>query len=529
MKRCNKRLSSFWRKAIVGLSFWTMVMSQVDAAPQDFDSIKPFFDSNTIGFLHIDLETTEVSDFFDLATAISGRPGSKQAAQAEREFQQTRLMVDQWVNSLKEAGATDVFGLFNLTDPEASCLILPAADQMAAEKFQDALPLPTAKIGNAVIIGNTERVKKLLDFGLDKRDDVDQLLALTRGHQVTLGIAPSKDHLKVLRQAMPILPPPLNTLDGISMADGLRQIVFTVDSLDVENFQANLTIHSENAEACAAVAKELGKAFDSIAAGEPQLPDGLNQFIVQLANGFEVTQSENSIVIEARTEQLVMVREAFAPLMARAAKASARTMMANKIRQLAISFHNWADSHKGVLPAWAITDEEGKPLLSWRVQILPLIGQSELYEKFHLDEPWDSPHNIKLVTEMPDLYAPEGGWIGESISQQLRSDGKTMFAIPRGEGMFGHPEGRRFREITDGTSNTIMILTTAPKNAVVWTKPFDVNIDGQSPKSKLLFDEVSLILTVFADGSIHNMDANVDDGVFLQLLQIADGKTLPDE
>ncbi len=56
------------------------------------------------------------------------------------------------------------------------------------------------------------------------------------------------------------------------------------------------------------------------------------------------------------------------------------------------------------LPKPAITDKDGKPLLSWRVAILPYIEEAELYNKFKLDEPWDSPHNKALIKEMPSTY-----------------------------------------------------------------------------------------------------------------------------
>ena len=66
--------------------------------------------------------------------------------------------------------------------------------------------------------------------------------------------------------------------------------------------------------------------------------------------------------------------------------------------------HNYHES-TNALPKPAITDKDGKPLLSWRVAILPYLEQQELYNKFHVDEPWDSPHNKALIKEMPTTYA----------------------------------------------------------------------------------------------------------------------------
>ena len=59
-------------------------------------------------------------------------------------------------------------------------------------------------------------------------------------------------------------------------------------------------------------------------------------------------------------------------------------------------------------PARAIFDKQGKPLLSWRVQILPFVEEGELFKQFHLDEPWDSEHNKPLIAKMPAVYAKPG-------------------------------------------------------------------------------------------------------------------------
>ena len=74
----------------------------------------------------------------------------------------------------------------------------------------------------------------------------------------------------------------------------------------------------------------------------------------------------------------------------------------------------------------AILSKDGKPLLSWRVAILPMIEQKELYGKFHLDEPWDSANNKPLVAQMPAIF--------HTNPAAPISDGKTQFVIPIGKG-----------------------------------------------------------------------------------------------
>src|SRR5205823_10918869 len=62
--------------------------------------------------------------------------------------------------------------------------------------------------------------------------------------------------------------------------------------------------------------------------------------------------------------------------------------------------------------------KQGKPLLSWRVHLLPFLEQDNLYKQFHLDEPWDSEHNKKLIARMPPVYRS---------SDKVAADGRTTF------------------------------------------------------------------------------------------------------
>jgi len=78
------------------------------------------------------------------------------------------------------------------------------------------------------------------------------------------------------------------------------------------------------------------------------------------------------------------------------------------LKKLALAMHNYADTHEGHLPLAATVGQNGKALLSWRVELLPYLGEGELYQQFKHDEPWDSPHNRKLLSKMPAVYAPPG-------------------------------------------------------------------------------------------------------------------------
>lgn len=63
----------------------------------------------------------------------------------------------------------------------------------------------------------------------------------------------------------------------------------------------------------------------------------------------------------------------------------------------------------GHFPPSAIRDRQGRALLSWRVLLLPYLGQEALFRAFRLNEPWDSPANRTLLEERPLVYAPPPG------------------------------------------------------------------------------------------------------------------------
>jgi hypothetical protein len=169
----------------------------------------------------------------------------------------------------------------------------------------------------------------------------------------------------------------------------------------------------------------------------------------------------------------------------------------NNLRQLALALHNYHDT-MGTFPAVANFDKQNKPLLSWRVHLLPYLEQDGLYKEFHLDEPWDSEHNKKLIARMPALYACPGGKAGA---------GKTSFLAPVGKttAFTGEAKVLRMADFTDGTSNTILLVEASDEHAVIWTKPDDFPYDPKMPAKGLGGHYEGGFLAAFADGSVHHL------------------------
>jgi Protein of unknown function (DUF1559) len=184
-------------------------------------------------------------------------------------------------------------------------------------------------------------------------------------------------------------------------------------------------------------------------------------------------------------------------------KAAKRMLISNDLKLLALSVHNYSDTFNGRMPAAAIYDKNGKPLLSWRVTILPYIEQFPLYNEFHLDEPWDSDHNKKLLEKMPTTFAPPDSQAfkdHETFLQAFVGKG-TVFESPAAPKPGPAPNGLRLAaDITDGTSNTILFVEAA--KSVPWTKPEDIPFDSGKLLPKVGGLSKGGFMVALCDGSV---------------------------
>lgn len=200
------------------------------------------------------------------------------------------------------------------------------------------------------------------------------------------------------------------------------------------------------------------------------------------------------------------------------------------LRWLAQSVLMHAES-KGVFPGPGSYDEDGKPLLSWRVHMLPYLDRMDLYRQFRFDEPWDSPHNRQLIGETPGVFWTPGA--------PDRSTGKTCYvAIVDENSMFprlpaGQPKDAKLRQrgggmvkaddIPDGASNTILLVEVDPEYAVIWTKPDDLPADPAILRQALGHFRHRGFLAVFADGRPMTVRADIDDETLRRLISRNDG------
>lgn len=206
------------------------------------------------------------------------------------------------------------------------------------------------------------------------------------------------------------------------------------------------------------------------------------------------------------------------PAVQKAREAAERMQSSNNLKMLALAMHNYESVHRR-MASQANYDANGKPLLSWRVHLLPYLEQNQLYEQFHLDEPWDSEHNKKLIEKMPDIFKG-----GNGVDPT-----RTIYQAVVGKGtLFANKNGARFADVLDGTSNTIMFVEANAEDAVIWTKPEDISFEPENPLKSLGFARPGGFNVAMCDGSVRFVSSFIDPQTMSFLLQIADGNVVND-
>lgn len=150
------------------------------------------------------------------------------------------------------------------------------------------------------------------------------------------------------------------------------------------------------------------------------------------------------------------------------AREEARKMQCStNMKQIGISLHNYHDIYGSFPPAYTV-DEDGKPLHSWRVRLLPFIDKdcAVLYNQIKLDEPWDSPHNSQFHNQMPSVYSCPSG-------SSAAHNSLTCYKWVLGPDTISDgPSARTFADFENGTSNSVALVEVIPSTN--WMDPREI-------------------------------------------------------
>jgi prepilin-type processing-associated H-X9-DG protein len=182
--------------------------------------------------------------------------------------------------------------------------------------------------------------------------------------------------------------------------------------------------------------------------------------------------------------------------------AAKRIESASNLRQIGLALHNYHDAMDG-FPTLAEGAGTPKKKLSWRVEILPYIEEQQLYQQFKMDEPWDSPNNIRLLPQMPKLYRCSR--FGDA------APGMTYYQTFVGQNtVLNWPGGIGLTQITNanGTAQTLMVVEAG--DPIPWTKPDDMPFDPKKPLPPLGGPKRVDFNALFADGHVQMLPQNTN-------------------
>ena len=233
----------------------------------------------------------------------------------------------------------------------------------------------------------------------------------------------------------------------------------------------------------------------------------------------QVEQKKTDVVasLALNKQEVQIVATALTSAVVGARQAARRAQSQNNLRQLALAMHIFHDLHRRLPPA-AARRWNGKKLkypVSWRVLVLPYLDHKELYDQYRFDQPWNSPHNLKLLGKMPDVFRhPKDDPKSTHTSYFVLVGPGTMFE-PKGDGI-------SFKQVPDGVAYTLMIVEA--KRKVPWTKPEDIPFDPAKPLPKLGGWSPRGFNAAFCDASVRLLPKDLPAETLRWLIQRNDGK-----
>jgi len=189
------------------------------------------------------------------------------------------------------------------------------------------------------------------------------------------------------------------------------------------------------------------------------------------------------------------------------------------LKKIGLGMHNCHDS-TGAL-ATNTYDNQGRPLLSWRVHLLPYVNEEGLFRQFNLNEPWDGPTNRRLLSQMRKVYATAGSTAGEGKTYYRGfTHERAMFEKPRAPGMLNRVN---FTSVIDGMASTILVVEAG--EAVEWTKPDDFDWSPGRARPALGSPSTTLpfFMVLMVDGSVRMVRKDVPEQTLRALIGRNDG------
>jgi hypothetical protein len=422
-------------------------------------------------------------------------------------------MLSSWIEAFQKAGGREIFLVLNLDDlPQyppfaivplneksdaralGGLLVSARADGPDTRMPGEAAATPfetSVKLNNVLFAGAPDVLARVKGMTAAPRPEIAKAFAATGDTAAQFLFLPTDTSRRMINQLAPQLPLELGGQPSSVLTEGFLWGAVGVDS--PPRMALKLIVQSQDAKSAEALQEMAANALSALVK-QPQVRQTIpNIFQLTKLVTPEVKGDQLVLALDAKNGGVAKILGLLKPAISQARGAAVQQQGRNNLKQIALAMHNFHDTFTR-LPA-AIHDADKKPLLSWRVQILPFIDQAPLYNEFHQNEPWDSPHNKKLIERMPDIYRSPASKLDKKKFLT------TYLGVAGKQGLFGDVEGISFRNVTDGLSNTIMVLDVADEQAVIWTKPDDFTPNPENPLKGLIRPGAETFEVVFGDGA----------------------------
>lgn len=209
---------------------------------------------------------------------------------------------------------------------------------------------------------------------------------------------------------------------------------------------------------------------DRLPAGTPLIPENTVTWqLADLKSGVEKTLASQQQIFDSAGQMTPEQEASLSDRLATARAATIRTFTKAQLKGMLKLFRQMIQTPEYPGTHNHISPPNQPALLSWRVHMLPCLGHRALYDQFHLQEAWDSEHNLTLLKKMPPVYKH---W------QDDDSVTRTRLLAVNGDNTLGiDGRLRMLHSVTDPESETIAIIVVSEELAVPWTQPIDFSLN----------------------------------------------------
>ncbi len=482
-------------------------------------ALHPFLSQETVAIGVVDLQRVDLEKMVELQTGLSGH-SKRSAAALLTKAKQSQAKIKQ----LQEAGVDKLFLLSPIQEfsIQKTVWLGVVNDQKDVEtaknrltELQQTLDIKreaTAK-GNVLVGSFMDKYKQQI-LSADPQPAKIAETALTSLAKFDIGVAiiGSPDTRKVLAELNPDFPTPFGDLNGKMIANDVQWSSLGLSFADKTGSLIVQCSDNRTSKQLGTAAEKLIPFLQSKSLLDPSVA-------AYLKENFKAEADKSRLVADLSG---LYKEDGLTLLMKEVTAQQRQKEQMKRLQLIAKGCHQFDEANKN-LPATANYDKDGKPLLSWRVHILPYMNQNNLYKLFRLDEPWDSEHNIKLLKMLPDCYFG----IAANPNQDNLEAGKTVFLRPTGKGtLFDGSTAPTFGMMHDGSVNTMLAVVVGDDHAVEWTRPVDWKFDSEKPWQGLGIKKGEKLKIVTADGAGHLVRSDIEDEQIRNLVNPQDGNVL---